>query len=56
MLFNDKICIFPKNEATFEPILLFLYVCKQIFRKRYGWITPEFLGLRMRSIRGTIFI
>ena len=29
-----------------------MYVCKQIFRKLYGYITREFLGLRMRNFQG----
>ena len=49
-------CIFLKKYATFKRILLFLYVCKQVFRKCYGWITLEFLGLKMRNIQGTAFI
>ena len=33
-----------------------MYVCKKTFWKRFGWITQEFSGLRMRNIQGTIFI
>ena len=35
---------------------MFLYVFKQTFRKVYGYITGEFLGLRMRSFQGIIFM
>ena len=35
---------------------MFLHVCKQTFRKFYGYITREFLGLRMRNFQGIIFI
>ena len=31
---------------------MFLNVCKQTFRKLYGYITREFFGLRMRSFQG----
>ena len=34
---------------------MFLYVCKQTFGKLYGYITQEFLGLRMRNFQGIIF-
>ena len=55
-LFTRKVCILLKRQATFERILLFLYVCKQTFRKLYGLITQEFLGLRIRNFQGVIFI
>ena len=35
---------------------MFLYVCKQTFPKLYGYITREFLGLRMQSFQDSIFI
>ena len=35
---------------------MFLYVCKQTFRKRYEWITQEFLGLKIRNIQGISYI
>ena len=35
---------------------MFLYVCKQTFRNLYGWIAPEFLGLRMRNFQDIILI
>ena len=35
---------------------MFLYVCKQTFRKLYGYITREFLGIRMRNFQGIIFV
>ena len=35
---------------------MFLYVCKQTFRKRYRYITREFLGLRRQIFQGIIFI
>ena len=37
-------------------VLLFLYACKQVLRKIYGYITEEFLGLRMRNFQDSIFI
>ena len=33
---------------------MFPYVCKQTFRKLYGYITRKFLGLRMRNFQGII--
>ena len=30
---------------------MFLYVCRQIFHKLYGYVTREFLGLRMRNFQ-----
>ena len=33
-----------------------MYVCKQTFRNPYGWITGEFLGLRMRNFQDIILI
>ena len=35
---------------------MFLYVCKQTFCKFYGLITREFLGLKIWSFQGIIFI
>ena len=35
---------------------MFLYVFKQTFRKVYGYITREFLGLRIRNFQGIIFL
>ena len=35
---------------------MFLNVCKQEFRKLYGCTTREFLGFRMQSCQGIIFI
>ena len=35
---------------------MFLYVCKQTFRKLFGYITREFLGLRVQNFQGIIFI
>ena len=35
---------------------MFLYVCKQTFRKLYEYITREFLGLRMLNFQGIIFM
>ena len=35
---------------------MFLYVCKQTFRKLWGYVTRKFLGLRMRIFEGIIFI
>ena len=37
------------NRKVCSGILLFLYVSKQILCKMYGYITQEFLGLRMRK-------
>ena len=31
-----------------------MYVCKQTFRKLYGYITREFLGLRMQKFQVSI--
>ena len=31
-----------------------MYVCKQIFCKLYGYITREFLGLKMRNFQGIV--
>ena len=33
-----------------------MYVCKQKFRKLYGYITREFLEIRMRNFQGIIFV
>ena len=35
---------------------MFPYVCKQTFRKLFGYITREFLGLRMRNFQIIIFL
>ena len=35
---------------------MFLYVCKETFCKFYGYITREFLGLRILIFQGIIFI
>ena len=35
-LFTRKVFIFKKKETNFWRILLFLYACKQTFRKLYG--------------------
>ena len=35
---------------------MFLYVCKQTFGRLYGYITREWLELRIRNFQGIIFI
>ena len=35
--------------------MLFLYDCKQTYRKLYGYITRESLGLRIRKFQDSIF-
>ena len=32
-----------------------MYVCKQAFHTLYGYITREFLGLRIRNFQDIIF-
>ena len=35
---------------------MFLYVCKQTFRKFYGYIAREFLRIKIRNFQGIIFV
>ena len=51
-----KFVLLLKNRVLFNRILFFLSICKQTFCKLYGFITWEFLELRMRNFPGIIFI
>ena len=53
---DNKSLSYPVFELTgVNCILLFLYVRKQTFRKLYGYITRELLGLRMRNFQDITF-